>query len=139
LQDPAVAWQSCRSSDLPRALFTARMLFQGPIEPTPALREVPFAPVTSSPVKLPLIGWQMLSRAGWFFDHASQPEGRTQTRARVRSFLADLARTQGEGRVLLVTHGFLMQMLQAELHRSGFKGRLPWRPRFARVYVFERC
>lgn len=133
----SIDWQSCYSSDLPRALSTARKLFQGSIEMTPLLREVPFAPLVNFPARLPLIGWQTLSRTGWFFNHASQPEGRRQTRVRIRNFLNDLMRTKSEENVLVVTHGFLMQMLQAELNGAGFKGRLPWKPRFARVYVFE--
>jgi broad specificity phosphatase PhoE len=135
--DSGVDWRRCYSSDLVRARITAEILFTGPIEITPLLREVPFAPLFRSRVPLPLFLWETLSRAGWLWEHASQPETRLATRMRAAGFLDHVLRSHPGEDVLIVSHGFLMQCLQGELLRAGFRGRVPIHPKGGHVHVFE--
>lgn len=132
-------WDHCYCSDLPRAHFTARHLFQGPIQTTPLLQEVPFSGFLPRRMRLPLLLWQATSRLGWYLEHASQSENRTQTLARIAAFLAMLkARHGAEDRILIVSHGFYMQFLRKALLREGFRGQVPMRPRGGIIYPFEK-
>jgi broad specificity phosphatase PhoE len=131
------AWDKCYCSDLHRAHFTAGKLHPGPLEVTPLLREVPFAPFFSRGPRLPLYIWETLSRLGWMVGHRSQPENRKQTLKRIEEFL-EMLRTRHRGEnVLIVSHGFLMRYMQRALNRAGFKGKVPVRPQGGRVYLFE--
>lgn len=134
----AVAWRACYCSDLPRARHTAATIHRGEAAHTASLREVPFAPVVRTRLRLPLLLWQALSRVAWALDHASQHEGRRATRRRVASFVDELVAAHADEAVLVVGHGFLMQLLAAELRCRGFRGRVPLRPRGGEVYLFER-
>lgn len=130
-------WDHCLCSDLPRALFTAKTVFGGTIEATPLLREVPFSPFLPRGLKLPLLAWQATSRLGWWLDHASQRENRTQSKARIAAFVRKLKAEHADRNVLIVTHGFLMQWLQKELTAAGFRGKVPTRPMGGTIYLFE--
>jgi broad specificity phosphatase PhoE len=130
-------WDKCYSSDLRRAAFTAGKLHAGPVEFTPVLREVPFAPFFKRGPHLPLYLWETLSRLGWVLGHASQPESRKQTRIRVADFLEKLCSDCVGQNVLVVSHGFLMKCFETELSRLGYKGRVPYHPLGGRIYVFE--
>lgn len=131
-------WDKCYCSDLPRALFTARHLFQGPIETTPLLQEVPFSGFLPRRMKLPLLLWQATSRLGWYLDHKSQSENRTQTLGRISDFIAMLKAGHGkDDRILIVSHGFYMQFLEKALLRAGFRGQVPMRPHGGIIYPFE--
>lgn len=130
-------WQLCYASDLPRAAFTAKTMFKGPVEVTPLLREVPFTSFFPRKLVLPLIVWQATSRLGWWLNHGSQLETRTQTKARITEFVAKLRMEHPDRNVLVVTHGFYMQWLQKELVLAGFRGKVPSRPIWGTIYPFE--
>lgn len=130
-------WHHCYSSDLPRAVFTAKTMFRGSVEVTPLLREVPFTSFLPRKLILPLILWQASSRLGWWLNHGSQLETRTQTKARIAEFVAKLKLEQHDRNVLVVTHGFFMQWLQKELAIAGFRGNVPTRPIGGTIYYFE--
>jgi broad specificity phosphatase PhoE len=131
-------WDKCYCSDLPRAVFTANYLFQGEIERTPLLREVPFSSFLPRRARLPLFLWQSTSRVGWYLNHKSQSEKRRQTLERIAEFTSLLRARHTEGhRVLIVSHGFYMQFLKLELLRAGFRGRVPIRPPGGIIYPFE--
>ncbi len=85
-----------------------------------------------------LLGLASSSRVGWFFDHKAQNENRTQTMKRIADFLELLLSRHRKGqRILIVSHGFLMQYLEKELVRKGFRGQVPVRPRGGVIYPFE--
>ncbi|MDF2772798.1 MAG: phosphoglycerate mutase [Geminicoccaceae bacterium] len=130
-------WDRCYCSDLRRACVTAERLYPGPVERTPLLREVPFAPIFRGKLRLPLYLWQSMARAGWLMG-VTQPEGRRHTIARVSEFLDHVCTKHDGDNVLVVGHGFLMQMLARDLRRRGFRGRVPIRPRGGTIYVFEK-
>ncbi|MDB5050816.1 MAG: putative phosphoglycerate mutase family protein [Fibrobacteres bacterium] len=130
-------WDHCLCSDLPRAMFTAKTIFKGNIEVTPLLREVPFTSFLPRRLTLPLLLWQATSRLGWYLDHASQRENRTQTKRRIAEFVAKLKADHRDRNVLIVTHGFFMQWLEKELVLAGFRGKVPTRPLGGTIYLFQ--
>jgi broad specificity phosphatase PhoE len=131
-------WEKCYCSDLPRAMFTANWLYRGPIETTPLLREVPYHGFLPRNLRFPLFMWTSMSRVGWFFDRNSQEENRTQTMKRIAAFLELLESRHRKGqRILIVSHGFLMQYMEKELVKKGFRGQVPVRPRGGIIYPFE--
>src|SRR4051812_32641757 len=135
--EAGTSWDLCLCSDLPRAMFTAKTLYKGPIEFTPMLREVPFSPFLPRNLKVPLFVWQATSRVGWYLDHKSQSENRTQTKQRIVEFVESLRSKYRDRNVLIVSHGFFMQFLEKELVKHGFKGKVPTRPHGGTIYPFE--
>ncbi|HVN56196.1 MAG TPA: histidine phosphatase family protein [Anaerolineaceae bacterium] len=137
-------WQICYSSDISRALETARHIYPGEIQVTPLLREISVNPMFDSVLRLPFSTWDALSHLAWFFSHRSQREGRDQVMERIRTFLSNalpgLARQDnrnGPKNILVVSHGGLMWYLRAELLRLGFWGERFTRAEHGRLYVFE--
>jgi broad specificity phosphatase PhoE len=134
---PLIGWDTCYCSDLPRAQKTARAYFEGNITAHESLREVPFAPIRDTEIRLPLLAWQALSRLGWRYAHHSQSESREQTFQRIDVLLDELEQRHAMQKVLLVSHGFLMQYLKQRLIRRGYAGNVPLRPVWGEVYTFE--
>lgn len=134
---PVSGWDFCYSSDLRRAQKTARAYFTGDIAIHQSLREVPFAPIGNTDIRLPLLAWQALSRLGWRYAHRSQSENRWQTFQRIDTLIDELEKKHTVQKILLVTHGFLMQYLKQRLVQRGYKGHTPLRPVWGKVYTFE--
>lgn len=130
-----VQWERCYSSDLPRAVGTARSIFRGQISLSPLLREVPVAPVWPSRLPLPWPVWILLGRVAWYCEHSSQPEPPAATARRARAFVTELLRSASVD-TLIVTHGLMMKQIAKELIRRGFRGHLPLRPLKGRLYLF---
>lgn len=131
-----VYWKRCYSSDLPRALATARAIFHGQIQVRKELREIPAHVHAQSRLKLPFLLWATIGRAGWFFNAKAHQPTNQAVRQRVSAVLDEIL--QSEEDVLIVSHAALMRNLQLELRRRGFHG-----PRFGmakngRLYLFER-
>ncbi|HWR42076.1 histidine phosphatase family protein [Sporomusa sp.] len=129
-------WEKCYCSDLPRAVATARHIYNGSISQSVLLREVPISPVCTSRIKLPYVLWLVSGRLAWLFSHRSQPETIKQTKDRVKRFVADI-KTKPETSVLVVTHGFLMLQIQKELKAQGFRGDNFTAAKSGTIYVFE--
>ena len=136
-------WGVCYSSDISRALATARSIYPGEIQVTPLLREIHVNPVFSSNLRLPFRTWDALSHLAWFISHPSQAEGRQKVMERLQAFLSDAVippggHVNGQGNILVVSHGGLMWYLRTELLRLGFKGDSFTRAENGRLYIFER-
>lgn len=129
-------WEKCYCSDLPRAIKTAQHVYQGIVIKTALIREVPIAPVFILRMDLPHIFWLIAGRIAWWLSHSSQPETVKQTRDRVRRFVSELM-LEPEKSILVVTHGFLMPLIQKELNNNGFIGERSRRAKCGRIYVFE--
>ena len=129
-------WTECLSSDLERAVVTARALFRGPVEQTPLLREADFAPFRTGALRLPVWVWTRLLFLAWATGHGSQRACRDEFRRRVVA-AADLleART---GDLLVVSHGVMMVHLSAELRRRGFAGPKLCLARHATLYLYQK-
>jgi broad specificity phosphatase PhoE len=131
-----VSWTVCLSSDLPRAMETARAAFHGPIESTPLLREVELAPFQTGKLRLPIPAWKWLFRLAWMTGHKSQRAGRDDFRQRVNAVADRLENCKQD--TLVVSHAGMMAYLSRELLRHGFVGPKLRVAKHATVYVYER-
>jgi broad specificity phosphatase PhoE len=132
----AIAWGCCISSDLARAVATAKAAFAGPVECTSLLREPEFLRFQTGRLRLPVWAWRCLMGLAWMTGHKSQRSCRDDFLGRV-SAVADAIEGRNED-VLVVSHAGMMAYLSRELRRRGFHG-----PSFriavhAKLYVFER-
>ena len=132
----STTWDECFSSDLERAVATARALFNGPIEKTPLLREPEFAPFRTGNLRLPIAMWRWVLRLSWVTGHRSQRACRDEFRRRVAD-VADLLE-QKSGAILVVSHAGIMAYLSRELRRRGFTGPKLRIAQHATLYVYEK-
>ncbi|CAH1190490.1 hypothetical protein PAECIP111892_00212 [Paenibacillus auburnensis] len=131
-------WDYCISSDLPRAVHTARHIYSGDIALSEQLREIGVAAVKLSGLKLPAACWMVIGRLLWLAGHPSQPESRRETTQRIISVLDKLeAEPQGKN-VLIITHGAFMKQLERELRRRSYSGQRMKHPRNGQLYVYEK-
>ena len=116
-----IQWDICYSSDIPRAVATAKEVYSGNIYLDKLLREVDNAPfIHTERLKLPFEVWHVCGRLAWYFKSKSQPESIIGTRRRIRAFLKTIDWSQEN--VLIVCHGFMIFNLRLELFRLGFRG-----------------
>jgi broad specificity phosphatase PhoE len=132
-----IKWNKCFSSDLSRAVITAKSIFEGEIEKSELLREVPISPIFKRNLKLPYAFWCVSGRLAWLFNHKSQIQTKKDTKDRVNKFL-DILINYGESDVLIVCHGFYMNTLQSELKKRGFYGQTVRKPRNGTLYLYKK-
>lgn len=132
-----VGWQSCYSSDLSRAVTTAKHIFSDDLEMTDKLREVKAYPLFSRRLKLPFIFWITAVRLAWICRHPSQRETKEVVKARIREAVDDIL-SRGEENILIVSHGGTMIYLQKELSKRGFIGPKIRMPANGKLYLFEK-
>lgn len=131
-----IPWQACLSSDLERAVATAKAMFGDTIVTTPLLREAEVAPFRTGNLRLPVLAWRWMLRWAWMTGHRSQRSWRDDFRRRV---LAAADEIEGQpGDVLVVSHAGMMWQLSAELRRRGFAGPKLGIPKHATLYTYER-
>lgn len=132
----ANGWSQCISSDMERAVATAKAAFTGTIEFTPLLREAEFAPFQTGALRLPTWLWRHIYRLAWMSGHSSQRMFRDEFRSRVMA-VADRLEALKEN-VLVVSHAGMMIYLTKELALRGFIGPKLRMPENARLYVYEK-
>lgn len=130
-------WQKCYSSDLPRAVQTAQMIYDGEITETHAVREIPIEPIVRTNHKLHFTIWSILGRVAWLTSHKSQTEKRAETQKRVDSFVSQILSLE-ESNVLVVSHGGIMWLIRKELIKHGFRGPRFTKAKYGKLYVFEK-
>lgn len=117
-----IDWSICYSSDLPRAVTTAKEVYSGNIHIDKLLREVDNMPfIHLEHIKLPFEVWHAGGRIAWFFRSKSQPESIKGTRKRINQFLDKIDWSEDD--ILIVCHGFIIYNLHRELIRKGFRGK----------------
>jgi len=135
LQD--IDWQRCYSSDLPRAITTAREIYKGEIVATEVLRELQLNPIFKKDVKLPYLLWPVIIRVAWLVNHKSQIKYKLESLKRIKDFIDELLSLHLEN-ILIVSHGAIMIYLRKELKKRGFKGPKFSLPVNGELYVFEK-
>ena len=131
-----VQWDICYSSDLERAVKTAKEVYSGNIYLDQLLREVDNAPfIHTEQIRLPFPIWHFCGRLAWFFRSKSQPEGIHDTRRRVRRFFSHM--DWSKDNILIISHGFLIFNFVFELFRLGFVGKEVHRVRNGLLYIYE--
>lgn len=130
-------WNKCYSSDLKRAIITAKNIYDKELEITELLREVKMYPVKKLQLKIPSYLWSISSRIAWKLNHGSQLETITYTRKRAKEFL-DKLDLNGDENILIVSHGFFLITLVNELKLLGFKGDIPRKMKNGYLYILEK-
>jgi broad specificity phosphatase PhoE len=132
-----IKWNTCYSSTVRRAEYTAGKIYRGDLIRTDDLREIPVYPFFKRDIKIPMILYPLCIRTAWFFNHKSQLERRTDVEMRV-SKIVDRILEENKENALIVSHGGLMMFMRKELIRRGFKGPRLGRPENAKLYLFEK-
>lgn len=130
-----IEWSRCYSSDMPRAIRTAEILYGPDIHKVPELREIP-APTFTTSWKLPLLCWALLVRLSWVFNSRARQDIK-DAKARINGFL-DEALSRKDGNVLIVSHAVLMKYIRKELMVRGFRGPNFGHAKNGMLYAFEK-
>jgi broad specificity phosphatase PhoE len=131
-----IVWKRCLSSDLPRALTTARAIFPGEIEQTALLREASIAAFNTGNLRRPVFLWRWMLRIAFLAGHHSQRACRDDFRSRVEEIARRLSELQED--TLVVSHAGMMAYLSAELRRRGFAGPKLRIAKHATAYIYYR-
>jgi hypothetical protein len=129
-------WTQCLSSDMGRAVATAKAVFPGPIQQTALLREADFAQFQTGDLRLPVWIWRWLLRLSWATGHKSQRACREEFRRRVVA-AANLLEAKADD-ILVVSHAGMLAYLSAELRQRGFGGPRLRVPKHATLYIYMR-
>jgi len=132
----AEVWSACLSSDLDRAIATAKAAYAGEIKVTPLLREPELAEFRTGRLRLPVPIWRWVLRFIWMTGHRSQRQCRDDFRFRV-STLADALEIR-DADTLVVSHAGMMAYLSVELTKRGYVGPKLRIPDHAHLYVYEK-
>jgi len=127
----------CISSDIERAIATAKAVFAGAVEQTALLREPDFAEFGTGDLRLPVWLWRWILLLCWVTGHRSQRACRNEFRHRVVA-MAGLLEGKA-GNILVVSHAGMMTYLSAEFRRRGFAGPKLRMPKHATLYIYEKC
>ncbi|MGE8205922.1 histidine phosphatase family protein [Heyndrickxia sp. NPDC080065] len=128
-------WEACYSSTIPRAIKTARHLYNRDIIEQDELREIA-APVFNTKIKLPFIGWALLIRFANLFNKQTREEIK-QTKEKINKVLDRITASNKE-EVLIISHAALMFYLRKELLKRGFRGPKFTIPKNGQLYVFSK-
>jgi len=133
----------CRviSSDLPRALDTARLLSSNgrKIPMDPIFREVPLPRFRPGGMRVQPHLFMFWSRIGWALGILKSQESKAQANQRVEKaadLLEELCREHQE--IALCSHGYFLMLLGRELRRRGWKTRKRGLYRFLERAEFTR-
>ncbi|MDQ0194258.1 broad specificity phosphatase PhoE [Paenibacillus wynnii] len=130
-------WDLCFSSDLSRAIETAKTIYLKDIIHTDSLREITIRSVFRTQLKLHYNIWTLLGRIAWLVSHRSQIEGKQETLKRIRKFVEQLEILE-KPNLLIVSHGALMFYLRKELIKRGYKGKSFIKAKNGMLYTYER-
>jgi broad specificity phosphatase PhoE len=127
-RDQAATSSYIISSDLPRAIESARMLgSEHPAESDPLFREAVLPMPPSLPFKLDPHAWAVIARVDWYLGFSRSDETVSQTRDRAKRavrYLEDLAAVHGS--VLLAGHMIFNTFIARELRANAWSGpRIP--------------
>ncbi|SMC19773.1 Histidine phosphatase superfamily (branch 1) [Clostridium acidisoli DSM 12555] len=123
-------WQICYTSDLSRAVYTAKTVFGDKIIETKLLREVEILPLFDTNIKIPFIIWNTLGRFQWYFSRKHIDE------KRANDFISDIL-NKYEKNILIVSHGALMWYLRKSLISKGFNGPRFGKAKNGHLYIFK--
>ncbi|MCF8242285.1 MAG: histidine phosphatase family protein [Melioribacteraceae bacterium] len=132
-----INWDVCFSSTMPRAVETAKTIYDGKIIFTDDLVEVPLMPFTTRKIKLPSVIWHIGGRIAWHKLKPSQKETRTGTRNRIDRVMEMIYESDFKN-ILIVSHGFFIFELTKRLNAEGFKGKIDTAPQNGKLYLFQR-
>ncbi|UKS26621.1 histidine phosphatase family protein [Paenibacillus sp. HWE-109] len=130
-----IDWEICYSSDMFRAIRTAKEAYQGEVVESSKLREIPLPTFTTN-LKMPFIWWAVAVKLKQLTNQASREQIR-KAQMRFSEFLDQIV-TDKHQSILIVSHGSLMREMRKELRKRGFNGPGFTYPENGKLYVFER-
>lgn len=128
-----INWERCYASTMSRAYKTARHIYTGEIHQFDELREVSVLSLMNKKRRLPIILWAILIKR-----KTLSPNDITETVKKKLADFVDNLLAKKEKEILIVSHGFIMMLLQQELKARGFKGEQFRNPANGKVYIFEK-
>ncbi|MCX7747446.1 MAG: histidine phosphatase family protein [Clostridia bacterium] len=128
-----VEWNKCFASDLPRAVKTAQVFYDGKIIRLKELRELEPGAFPKRNIKLPFFLWAILLRMKMCVFR----KDRVKLKKRLDAVLDDIL-LQGKENVLIVSHAMIMMFLRRELLKRGYIGPGFKTAENGKLYVFER-
>jgi broad specificity phosphatase PhoE len=130
-------WDICFCSSLPRAVTTAKTIYDNEIIKTDLIVEVPIVPFTKMNIKLPISIWHIAARIAWYKSHKSQPENINGTKERISKFYKILENS-GYENILIVAHGYFLNMFYQEMKKMGFKGDVDFGMKNGSLYELRK-
>ncbi len=128
-----INWKLCYASTMSRAYCTAKHIYDGEIQTIDDLREVTVLNLMNKKRRLPIILWAILIKRKTL----SANEITEATKKKLANFI-DWLLSKQEKEILVVSHGFIMMLLQQELKARGFTGEQFRNPANGKVYIFEK-
>ncbi|WP_125153530.1 histidine phosphatase family protein [Clostridium rectalis] len=132
------SWDKCYCSSLPRAIITAKTLYDGEIIISDKLVEIPAMAVIKLAIPLPYYAWSLLSRVAWGRNHASQPEGRLESLKRINYFIDYILENEKDSNILIVSHAGALYEMRKILINKGFTGDWFLKPRNGKLYILKK-
>ena len=126
-------WDICYASSMSRAHNTARHIYNGEIRLHDDLRELSVLNLMNKKRRLPMILWAILIKR-----KTLMPNPITEAIEKKLTEFVDTLLSGKEKEVLVVSHGFIMMLLQKELMTRGFTGKKFNNPANGKLYVFEK-
>jgi len=127
-----INYQHCYSSPMIRAMNTAKHIFEREIVEIEELTELAILHRLPNWVKLPFIIWAIIVR----FKSLESNSDTKKFKDGVISFVDTLTTSEREN-TLVVSHWFVMKIIQEELLRRGFTGDIFKSADYGKVYVYE--
>lgn len=128
-----INWEVCHASTMTRAHKTAQHIYKGEIQLHDDLREVSVLSLMNTKRRLPIILWAMLIKRKTLSANSITHE----VEKKLAAFIDRLLMRQ-EQEILIVSHGFIMMLLQKELIARGFTGDKFRNPANGKMYIFEK-
>ena len=128
-----INWQICYASPMSRAHKTAQHIYKDEIQLHDDLREVSVLSLMNKNRSLPLIIWAILIKRKTLSVNSI-----TETvKEKLVDFIDNILLKE-EKEILIVSHGFIMMLLQKELMARGFNGEKFNNPSNGKLYIFEK-
>ncbi|SET37404.1 Broad specificity phosphatase PhoE [Natronincola peptidivorans] len=127
-----IEWKNCFSSDLSRAVSTAKKIYNGNIIVMEELRELQPDLFVKRNIKLPFVLWLIIIRVRLFIFYRLTEDFRRKLSVALDKIL------ESQEDVLIVSHGFVMIFMRRELIKRGFKGPSFKSPVNGKLYIFEK-
>ncbi len=128
-----IKWQRCYSSPMVRAVNTANHIYNGQITEVTELKELGILHRLSDRLKLPFIIWGLIVRVKSF----SSNKDTNEFKSRIGDFIDNVI-ANDERDVLIVSHWFVMRVIQKELIKRGLSGDSFKSNDYGTLYVYER-
>lgn len=130
-------WDRCYSSQLPRAVLTAKSIYQDGFQQSESFNEPNISPIFKKDFRLPFLIWGLIFRTAIMGNHKSQSARREILEHRVAKEL-DTILSSTEDNILIVSHALIMGIIAKRISELGFSGPRLGRPKHATLYTFER-